>query len=208
MDPPRRPRSIAHPWLVVLALALVPRPAAALCNLLQPVFFESTLPTSIVLVGRDANGVADPLGGTTVIVRNCLHQPLAGHSVEFSFEPGVTVDCSPTHRSVRRLSDANGEARFVIPGSAVPGVPQAATCVQLRVDGVLFGQPIVATPDLDAVAGVGAGDLSAFLQAFLEGDTSVADLDGSGAIGAGDLSVWLDYFSGGASLVTPSPLCP
>ena len=101
---------------------------------------------------------------------------------------------------------ANG-ARFIIPGTAIPG-GSAANCLQIFVEGSFFGSVPIATADLNGIDGVNAGDLSLFLSAFIAGDIGQADLDGSGTIGSADLSVWLGIYSGGGSLATPSPLCP
>ena len=202
-----------------LALGLVAR-ADADCTLF-PSPLTSTLPSHVLLLGRDGLGEPDPRGEFVVIVRDGCMNLVAGQMVEISFldcggvrfardgyPPGVTPDCRPTRMSVRRTTLADGEARFNIPGTAADGGFVNPHCMVIRVEGSFFGAVHIATADLDGNSGVSANDLSEFLGAFGREDASTADLDGSGAIGANDLSIWLAIFGGGGSLVTPAPLCP
>jgi len=195
--------------------------AHAICQVNIPSPTLSTVPTLVLLVSRDVEGVADPFGEVLIVVRDWCGRLLPDRVVEISivacpgarmaasgYPPGFTVDCSPTRKSLRRLSDANGEARFVVAGAAVPGANQSVACAEVRADGALLGRPYLAIPDLDGADGVGANDLSLWLAEFGAGDAGQGDFDGDGAIGANDLSVWLMVFAGGGSTVTPAPLCP
>ena len=215
-------RTSAPVLLAALLMSGVAAPAHAVCDMLLPSTTFSTIPGVVLLVGRDANGQADPRGEFVVIVRNCANSVLSGRLVEISFldcplagfastgyPAGVTPDCRATRRSVRRLTDANGEARFSIPGTVVPGGVQAGDCLRVVVEGnTILGRVRLTTADLDGSSGVSAGDLSQFIAAFVEGNQPLADLDGDDVIGGADLSFWLSIFAGGGSLVTPTPLCP
>ena len=215
-------RASAPVLLAALLLSGGAAPARAACDMLLPSPVFSTIPGVVLLVGRDATGQADPQGEFVVVVRNCANSVLSGRLVEISFldcpsagfastgyPAGVTPDCRATRRSVRRVTDGNGEARFSIPGTVVPGRVHAADCLRVVAEGnTLLGQVRLATADLDGSSGVSAGDLSEFIAAFIEGNQPLADLDGDGVISGSDLSFWLGVFSGGGSLVTPTPLCP
>src|SRR5262245_47770660 len=111
-----------------LALALV-SPAAHAIGPLLPSPANSIVPSNIRLVGRDALGAPGPAGQFFVEVRNFVNTPIAGSLVIVSFAncsaariasseypAGVTVDCRSTHLTIRRLTDVNGRATFVIPG--------------------------------------------------------------------------------------------
>jgi hypothetical protein len=74
---------------------------------------------------------------------------------------------------------------------------------------VLLASPSVASFDLDGVSGVGAGDLSAWLQDFASGgDWARSDYDGDGRIGAADLSAWLTVFAAAGSVQSCAASCP
>lgn len=213
-------KAVGTALLTLSCLAGSTRQASAICPP-NPVPFTSTLPTRVTVVGLDGVGVPDPLGELLVVVRNGCNQALGGRQVEVSFvdcgatriassgyAPGVAVDCRPTHRSVRRLTDANGEARLIIPGTALVGGTQSHKCVRIWVEGVVFGTANVALADLDGTGGLTANDLAHFLQAFVSGDATLADFDGDAEVGANDLASFLGVFAGAGSQVTPTSLCP
>ena len=65
------------------------------------------------------------------------------------------------------------------------------------------------TYDLDGQQGLGAGDLSLFLEEFSTGTGSwAADYDGSGNLGAADLSLWLAAFSKATQTSSAGAVCP
>ena len=208
------------PVLLAWGIMSCATPAHAICfQFADP--FNSTVPNAVLIVGYDGAAVPDPHGELVVVVRSGCNQLMSGQLVELSFvscgatriasggyPPGITADCRPTHRSARRVTAANGEARFIIPGTTVPGAAQAYDCVEILVEGRMFRRARVVAADLDGAGGVGANDLAHFIRAFVTGDATLADMDGDGAIGANDLAGFLTWFSLAGSLTTPAELCP
>ena len=204
--------------------------AALTCGFVSPVraglppYSNSTIPAMIPVVGRDPNGVPDPIGEVTVVVRDFANNPIEGAMVVLDFSActelricadahvaGVFVDC-PT-RTVRRLSDAAGRAVFRVVGwsTAVPGTPGAPhNSGKIYADGVLLGSVSVAIYDLDA-HGLSPSDLSAWLADFFSGNNPARDdYDGTGLVTAGDLGKWLGAFFAAGSITNCSPdgSCP
>lgn len=76
-------------------------------------------------------------------------------------------------------------------------------------DGRFIGAPTVAAYDLDGSHGVGANDLSVWLDDFGSTlDIGRGDYAGSGFIGANDLSMWLSVFGSATSLESCAASCP
>ena len=186
-----------------------------------PSAVNSTVPPMLRLVSVDGLGTPSPSGRYRVVVRDFFNNPIQGSLVILEFlncsgvvfassgyPAGITADCRPTHRTVRRITNAQGEADFVVPGTAVPGQGNSTQCLKVYAEGTWLADVSVSTADLSGADGVGANDLSLWLQAFAIGDASLADLDGSGGVGANDLSEWLSIFGSGLELATPSALCP
>jgi hypothetical protein len=194
--------------------------AAPELPLILPSPLNSTVPSNLTVVGLGPTGTADPAGSYTVTVRNIYNLPIANSLVILSFpdcggtaissrgfEPGVTVDCRPTHRTVRRLTDAQGMARFIIPGGGREG-SQALSCLEVSADGTVLGHATVAVLDLDGVSGVAINDLSRWLDAFGNSDPTRTDYDADGAAGINDLAVWLGLFGVGTSVGSFTSPCP
>ena len=147
-----------------------------------PAPLNCTIPAVVPLVGTDAFGNPDPRGEFKVRVRDFANNPMAGSLVivEFSqcsaariaatgYAAGITVDCRPTRMTVRRLTDALGEAVFRIPGTARPGLTQGTDCVTISADGIALGRAGAVCADLNGADGVGIADLSSWLTAFSAG---------------------------------------
>lgn len=194
--------------------------AAPELPLILPSPLNSTVPSNLPVVGLGPTGAADAAGSYTVTVRNTFNFPIANSLViltfrecggtaisSLGFEPGVTVDCRPTHRTVRRLTDAQGMARFIVPGGGREGT-QALSCLEVSADGTVLGHATVAVFDLDGVSGVAINDLSRWLDAFGNTDPSRTDYDADGAAGINDLAVWLGIFGGSTSVGSFTSPCP
>ena len=183
---------------------------------------RSIVPGHIVLVGL-SGGVADAaLAEFVVKVRDHNSNPWPGASVSVDFSSAwdvrlaavqpdaeLIVDCNAL--SVRKTADAQGEARFTIVGCGAGVFSSGNTQSRIRVyaNGAELAAPAVHTYDLDGQLGLGAGDLSLFLQEFSTGTGSwAADYDGSGSIGSADLSLWLAAFSKATQTSSAGVVCP
>lgn len=199
-------RGVSASLLASLALAtLAVTPARAGF----PPVFDWSIPSQILVVGEDANGVADPLGEFTVVIRDIVGQPVGGVLVIVEFancsdvrlavdqrDPDAILNCG--NRSVAKTTDGNGTVRFRIVGSssASPGGPGSPTgCAAIYADGILGGNPRVAILDLAGSDGLAPADISAWLDDFFGPyQPERADYDGNQVLGAGDLSKLLDAF--------------
>ena len=180
-----------------------------------------SVPAMVRIVDVGADGTPSPMGLYRVVVRDGFNNPIANAQVILQFlncgavrlasdgyPPGITVDCRPTHRTVRRITNAQGVADFLVPGTALVGGTNPPSCVTVIAEAITLANVAVSSADLSGDAGVGANDLSLWLQAFASGDASLADLDGDGSVSANDLSEWLEAYSSGLELATPGALCP
>src|SRR5262245_17491549 len=179
----------ARGMAVSLLLLLTAVPARSNETLNLPSAALSSVPSAVLLVGRDASGDLDPAGRFTVEVHNLVDQPMPGVVVVISFldcgatrmaasgyPDGISANCAPSARLVRMTTDANGRATFIVPGGGA-GATQALNCARIFANGTLMGEVHVATADLDGSGGVGANDISLWLAAFGAQDVSLADLD-------------------------------
>jgi hypothetical protein len=122
-------------------------------------------------------------------------------------DPNVVVDC--VHKTVTRISDANGGAVFTVLGGGVGPAVSLLSAGHIFADGCLLQSPTVSAYDLDGSSGVGANDLSIWLGDFGSGNPyGRDDYDCSGNIGANDLSFWLTAFGSGAMSVSCASHCP
>lgn len=203
---------------LVLLLGLVPSPAAA--DWPWPIA-NSTIPSQVRLVTW--NGVAPDaaLGQFTVIIRDLANNPMPGSTVVVDFtgipevriatdsmDPAMLTLCAE-HR-VRKLTGADGSATFTLMGAAAPGPARVgAFTVPLYADGMLLGTPMLAVFDLDGAGGIGANDLSFWLEDFGSGlYRGRGDYDGDQYLGANDLSVLLSAQGAGGSSVGIGSYCP
>lgn len=209
----------AHPFLA-LVLLLIPGGAGALAQIV-PSPATSTVPAVIALVGS-TNGVPAPQGEFEVVIRDLANNPVPGaavcvdlsHAYDLHFcidplDPVVTMDCA--NKRVCKRTDAAGRARFTLLGGSIarPAARSPHNAGRIFWEGMLIGLPTVSAYDLDGTNGVGANDLSLWLEDFgMQADIGRGDYDASGALGANDLSLWLQVFGSGASLESCTTACP
>jgi hypothetical protein len=181
---------------------------------------NSTWPACIALVG--SNGAAAAAAGTfDVVVRDLANNPVAGADVRVDLSnvpdlrlcaqqlaSGVTVQC-PDHTAAA-ITDASGRARFTLLGGGSAMATGAGWNAGLiYADGILLGYTTVLAYDLDGSAGVGANDLSLWLEDFVQAQyVARSDYDCSGGLGANDLSFWLAAFGSSAQSISCAASCP
>ena len=204
--------------LLTMAAPLVASPARAGI----PQVGNASAPQCISLVGSNGVVPATDWGQFTVTIQDLAHNPLAGCSVVIDFsncpdiaicadqmDPDALVNCAA--KTVRKFTDAFGEVRFTILGSSNGG-GNAVTLLnggRIYANGTLIQEPTISAYDLDGSGGVGANDLSAWLDDFGSGQHyGRSDYDCSGGIGANDLSFWLSAFGSGAMTESCASLCP
>lgn len=210
-----RPLSIAS---VFTTLGLF---AASATTAAIPSPANSTIPTHIHVVGRVGAQPDTAAGRFVVVARDLANNPMVGSTIVVDFwanpdvklssdmlDPTLTVNCA--QRTVRAYTNTRGEAFFTIVGTGTV-TPQGSSVASTRIyqDGMLLGSVPASVFDLDAVGGLGANDLSMWLNDFGVGTYAVrGDYDASGFLGANDLSVWLDTFGRAASSQSAPPGCP
>ena len=183
---------------------------------------NSTVPRIIRVVGA-AGGIGDAAAGMfTVVARTLANNPLNGASIVVDFsgcpdvvlcanqlDPNALVNCG--NKTVRKFTGIDGSVSFTILAGST-GAGTASTlggAGRVFANGILIGTPSAAVFDLDGAAGVGTGDLSAWLGDFASGTGwSRSDYDGDSALGAGDLALWLGEFASGASAQSCAANCP
>jgi hypothetical protein len=158
---------------------------------------------------RDLSG--NPIPNSSVIIdwSNCTDLSLC----EDQLDPDVTFDCPS--RTIRKFTDGSGVACFTIIGGADidpldPCTGSPDTCVKVYADGVRLCELNAPAFNLDNLGGVGAGDLSLWIDDFACGTDPIrSNFDCLGGVGAGDLSVWIDVFGSGLqALGCPTTKCP
>ena len=183
---------------------------------------ESTTPATIRLVGS-TSGVPDTtMGRFLVVVRDLARNPKNGASVVVDFsscpdvaicsdqlDPAEQVNCAL--KTVRSFTNIQGAVTFTILGvsNGAGHAASVANCARIIANGTPLRSPSVAVFDLDGVGGVGAGDLSVWLDDFGSGiPYGRSDFDGNGSIGSNDLSLWLTKFGAGTSFQSCGATCP
>ena len=207
-----------------LGVSLATLPAAA--GLPVPC---SDAPCGINLVGlRD--GVADPRGEFTVVVRDPACNPVQGLTVVLSFMrcpdiricsvQGAGVSASCSDRSVQAVSGQNGQVKLRIVGGAknatgaVPGYQGRPPCqggqgcCDLYADGILLAYMAVGAYDENSAGGVNPVDLAVWLtDAFSGSYFARSDFDFSGSLNPGDLSLELGASLTGNSSASCASFC-
>jgi hypothetical protein len=211
------------------ALAIVlltPAAANADCNI--PPGSNSTIPCGINLVGMH-NGVADPRGEFTIVIRDLANNPVAGCEVTFDFgacgdiriatvqpTPGVTVECIATpspHALVHATTDAAGIVRVSIVGGAAniaPHTPGAGFgCANVYGGTVLLGTVNVGAFDQNGGGGVNPADIAAWLTDVFDSPTyrGRSDFNCSNSISPADLSLLLLVALGSGSTSSATDYC-
>ncbi len=207
--------------LVTIALASWFSLAHALCphqcpdpGTWVPWYGNSTVPSQVRVAGLGADGVLDPLSEATIVVRDLANNPVAGALVNFDFQAcGPAEICAVSsamcheldvpNQRVSAVTDASGAVTLRFAGTANnPGGGPAFGDgnVDVYVCGTLLASLPVAFFDMSGGDGVGASDLSAWLEDFIMVSTPLrGDYDGSGTLGANDLSAWLTAAGTGRS---------
>jgi hypothetical protein len=207
-----------------VAAANVPDPANCEAVNTGALSLGLACPKTIYVVGDNGTGVADPVGEFCVTVRDFNNIPIENSlaiidfsncDVQLCFEQdapgpdindGVQVDC--VSRTVRKLTDASGEACFSVRGKTKAFVDCTALkgCVEIFADGVFLAAVDAAVLDLvaqDGEDGLNPNDLSVWLfLSFncLEGPyRGNYDCTTQGLLDPNDLSVWLFVSFGGNS---------
>ena len=187
---------------------------------------NSECPGLCIYIVGDNGAVGDPVGRYCVSVRDFNNRPIVNSSVVIDFsrcdvqlctdqkDPDVIVDCIA--QTVRKLTDVNGQACFIVLGKSRPNLDcggQGSLCAKVFADGVALCQ--ANTPIFNLVnhadgRGLGADDLAAWLSGFFCGTNPLRlDYTCDGIVGASDFARWLSvFFAGGSSLNCPSPKCP
>jgi hypothetical protein len=186
---------------------------------------NSDVPASFIIVTH--SDTPDPYGQFSVTVRDLANNVLPGanvcidvmpcvdiHICADQADPDATVNCEGG--TTCKVTDGTGSVTFIVLGGGnnsgqSPGCQ--APLVRVEADGVVIGEPITAVADQDGYFGVGANDLSVWIDDFGSGQYWVrSDYDGDGTLGANDLSVWLDIFGAGGSSAScaeyPGTSCP
>ena len=112
------------------------------------------------------------------------------------------------------VTSVAGVATFIIYGGSIgvadPSLLSTIANVKLIVNGTATCEVSFHTWDLDSVNGVGAADLSVWLNdwaSLLAPTRSNFDGDAAGVVNGADLSNWLAKFGSGQATISPSVLC-
>lgn len=205
------------PCAAAACLALGPGPAGAR-DLPPPP--SSTCPSYLLIHALGPQGGPDPGGAFVVVVRDLANEPVPGSDVAVDLSECLDLRLcdvaipwqlfTPPTRAWHAVSDANGVARFVIPGGST-GAASVVTgpCARIYADGIFQCRVPVAILDLDAAGGLGASDIALWLAGFAGGTPGPrADFDGSGTVGAADLAVWLGVAGRGTSVASCGAFLP
>lgn len=187
---------------------------------------DSDIPCGLMLVGT-TEGVADPRGAFTIVVRDLAHNPISGSSVVIDFDAceidirvcsvqpfaGVSAECaSGPVGEVSAITDGTGTVTMRIVGSGRHSVSSAAAegfkCATVLVDGVNFGNINVAVVDQNGTGGANPADLSLLIDDNLDGDfEGRSDYNCTNTISPADISLWLSHYFGGGSASSCASYC-
>lgn len=182
---------------------------------------NSTIPSHVLMVGV-REGVPDTtVGAFTIVARDAGGVPEPGKLIEFRIlncpaarlatdqgQPGVSTRCATW--GVTAVTDLNGMVRFaVVGGSEAQGLHGMGPCAQVYSNGLPIGTVRVAYLDLDGSGGLGANDVSVWLQDFATGEPiGRSDFNADTLLTADDLSVWLQVWGDGRQVESPAAYCP
>ena len=182
-----------------------------------PSLANSTHPSFIALMGHDGSGNTDPRGEFLVVFRDIANNPIPNAVIRVELTVSDVVLCADQQAGltghgasyVEGLTDQAGMFTVSLRGAGAGAAQQILSGPrggQIFGNGQLLANIEVVAYDLDGTGGVGANDLSLWLQDFgLGQDFLRGDYDGDGSMGANDLSFWLTLFGGGASAASCSP---
>jgi len=209
----------SHAILLGAALLVFQAPDSARAD--TPPFPNHITPACIRLVASNGAAPASAFGQFEVLIRDLANNPMPDVSVVIDLswipelalatdqlDPDVVLNCG--FGTVGKISDVNGRVVFCIVGGGRAGVPPSALLGAGRIyaNGTLIATPTVSAFDLDGLHGLGAGDLTQFLNDFSTGvNYGRSDYDCSDYLGAGDLVIWLTAFSSGTQVVSAA-VCP
>ncbi len=211
-------RPIAVRSALSAALLVLAPGAGSRASLPEPP--NAQVPACITLVGRNG-GVPSDAGTFIVVIRDLAGSPVPGAVVTLDLSlatdvslcadaavPGLVLDCPDMQ--VMAVTDAAGIATFTVPGGGnATGERTFGGAGRFYWDGVVLGSPVVRTFDLDGAEGLGANDLSLWLEDFGTGQPFArSDYDCSGVLGANDLSLWLSAFGQGTQTASCATICP
>jgi hypothetical protein len=202
-----------HLCRLILTIAILLVPAAAVAQIACPPC--CTIPPGITLVGLK-DGVPDPTGEFTVVVRDIGMFPIEGASVWIDLSscsdillasqqpwPGLDLSCADSW--IRGITDATGSITFRIVGSAAKryaGARTTSPCANILSDyGVSIGTVRVATLDQDGVNGVGPNDVALWQCDFVTPypPPCRSDYDYDGTLAFDDLAILIGSWSRGNS---------
>ena len=185
----------------LLACTLLSRPATTHASIPDPA--NSEVPPCLAVC---------PAGDlvTVVVVRDFNNVPVENSSViiEFYDCPAFAI-CPPAKsdpyiwddptRTVRRLTDATGAARFPLRAGGVCG----ANVVRVFADGIFLAARALASPDQNGNLSVSAAD-QAVANAKLGMPDPTADFDCNGTVTAADLGVVQSHLTHDCGIPTPA----
>lgn len=145
-----------------------------------------TVPCAIVLAGHNFGATAaDPYGNFTVVIRDCLNNPVMGATITINLgnccpdirlsntQLGSGVSHVPGSAIITGITDPTGTAVLVIEGAATgsPVTPGSAGCATISAtplgglpilitDGISHPLALVSAPDLSGVAGTPGVDVA------------------------------------------------
>jgi hypothetical protein len=213
---------VSRPLCALAAILILSALAASTVSASLPGGNNDIAPQAISLVGSAAGVPGRDAGSFEVIARDLAGNPIAGSHVVIDLsgcpelrlcadqlDPAVDFDC--VNKRVGKFTDSNGRATFVLLGSST-GAGTAVTRLaggKIYENGMLIRTPTVSAFDLDGASGVGANDMSVFINDFMTGiEWGRSDYDGSGSLGANDLSLWITVFGSGAQAESCTAACP
>lgn len=183
----------------------------------------STVPSHVLVVGTDGNGVPDPAGACTFIIRDVASRPVNACVVVLDFtntpdivlsatQPGVNhlASCNGGSQAVVGLTGLDGSVTFTIVGRADHARPDAGRAsLNLYADGFVLGTIPVAAIDQDGNGLSGADNSLWQADFFSPFYMERSDFDGDGVLSGRDLSLWLSVFFGAGSVAnSTTSLCP
>jgi hypothetical protein len=184
----------------------------------------SVVPPLLRVVTPRGTGV-DSSAKYTIVLRDIAYNPWQGAEVwldftdcdhvklaeEQPFYPPIQKSCAPPSVGLGSVSDANGEASFIVLGSILRRSPVVAdsACIRVTVMGWLpFGNVSPAAYDQDGAGGLTANDLSLVTcdrAAWPSPVYARSDFNGDGFVDGHDVGSWLgQYFDARGDSRTPA----